>query len=170
MGQSNSGQNNMNIKFTFDAVLNGLDGIYNTYKQNIFIMTVNDIDKVDYAIKHRPSRFKFLKKIDNPNLTIRKRLLPELWAYATEGMNLDQVFVMKKFYEAGLSLFDSIDKTVPKIDDGKIKTLAQERYEERIKLGIVGTADDDWAYAQRKLGIFTIIKNDTGEVPQPVSK
>lgn len=147
------GTGNMNIKFTFDAILNGLDGIYNTYKENIFIMTVNDIDKVDYALKNRPSRFKFLRKIDNPNLETRLKLLPSAWANGTDGMNLDQIFVMKKFYESGISLQDAIEKTIQKVDDEKIKNIAQKRYEERVKLGVVGTPEDDWAYAQRKLGV-----------------
>ncbi len=52
------GEDNKNIKFTFDVILNGLDGIYNTYENVIFIMTTNDINKIDDSLKNRPSRFK----------------------------------------------------------------------------------------------------------------
>jgi hypothetical protein len=86
------GGDNKNIKFTFDIILNGLDGAYTTHEGVVFIMTVNDIDKVDEALKNRPSRFKFVREFGNPDLETRSRLLPPDLAEETEGMSLDQVF------------------------------------------------------------------------------
>lgn len=86
------GGDNKNIKFTFDIILNGLDGAYTTHEGVVFIMTVNDIDKVDEALKSRPSRFKFVREFGNPDLETRMRLLPSDSATETEGMSLDQVF------------------------------------------------------------------------------
>jgi hypothetical protein len=86
------GGDNKNIKFTFDIILNGLDGAYTTHEGVVFIMTVNDIDKVDEALKNRPSRFKFVREFGNPGLETRMRLLPHGLAEETEGMSLDHVF------------------------------------------------------------------------------
>lgn len=86
------GGDNKSIKFTFDIILNGLDGVYTTHDGVVFIMTVNDIDKVDDALRSRPSRFKFVREFGNPDLETRMRLLPPGMAEEAEGMSLDQVF------------------------------------------------------------------------------
>lgn len=86
------GGDNKSIKFSFDIILNGLDGAYTTHEGVVFIMTVNDIDKVDDALKNRPSRFKFVREFGNPGLEVRKRLLPPAVARRANGMSLDQVF------------------------------------------------------------------------------
>lgn len=88
------GTDNKSIKFTFDIILNGLDGSYTTYEQVAFFMTVNDINKVDYALKNRPSRFKFVREFSNPGKETISKLLSEENASDSEGMNLDQVFMM----------------------------------------------------------------------------
>jgi hypothetical protein len=98
------GTDNKSIKFTFDIILNGLDGSYTTYEQVAFFMTVNDINKVDYALKNRPSRFKFVREFSNPSKETISKLLSEENASDSEGMNLDQVFMMlevkKENYQA----------------------------------------------------------------------
>lgn len=86
------GGDNKGIKFSFDIILNGLDGAYTTHEGVVFIMTVNDIGKVDEALKSRPSRFKFVKEFGNPDRETRSRLLPPDLIEETEGMSLDQVF------------------------------------------------------------------------------
>lgn len=86
------GGDNKNIKFSFDIILNGLDGAYTTHEEVVFIMTVNDIDKVDDALKNRPSRFKFVREFGNPSSDVRERILPPELVVETEGMSLDQVF------------------------------------------------------------------------------
>jgi hypothetical protein len=67
-------------------------------------MTVNDINKVDDALKNRPSRFKFTRHFDNPNIEIRKKILPEDWVQETNGYNLDQIFRLKEYYDNGKDL------------------------------------------------------------------
>lgn len=106
----NGGEHKM-VKFTFDIILNALDGVYTTYENVVFIMTVNDIDKVDYAIKNRPSRFKYNMLFDNPNEIARLKILGnEEWAVRSEGLNLDQILRLKDFASQG----DSIDAALQK--------------------------------------------------------
>jgi hypothetical protein len=60
-------------------------------------MTCNDIDKVDKAIKERPSRMKYVREITGPNFAKRLDILDgdvEL-AELTEGMTTDKVFFAK---------------------------------------------------------------------------
>lgn len=89
------GTDNKSIKFSFDIILNGLDGSYTTHEQVVFIMTVNDLDKVDEALKNRPSRFKFVREFSNPGLDLRKKLLPEEKVDGCKGMSLDQILNLK---------------------------------------------------------------------------
>ena len=135
------------IKFTFDIILNGLDGVYNSYEKVVFIMTVNDIEKIDMALKNRPSRFKYVRHINNPNRDIRARLLPEKWVDLCEGFNLDQLFRMKEFYNAGYDFESSIKKLDKNLDSLRISILAQKIYEDRIKNQIDGDANTDWQKA-----------------------
>lgn len=85
---------NDKIRFTFDSILNNLDGVHNDYRECVFMMTANDISKVDVALKTRPSRFKFVREFLNPDISVRERILgndSEILKM-TEGMNLDAVF------------------------------------------------------------------------------
>lgn len=109
IGNSLSGGNNMGIKFTFDVILNCLDGVYNSYEGVIFIMTANDIEKVDSALKNRPSRFKYVRKFDNPDFETREKLIGE-WAETTAGLNLDQIMRLKEFRELGHPLEAAMSK------------------------------------------------------------
>lgn len=84
---------NDQVRFTFDSVINALDGVHNDYRGVVFIMTANDIDKIDDAIKSRPSRFKFVRKFDMPNEELRQRILrDEDLVRLTHGKSLDAVF------------------------------------------------------------------------------
>lgn len=91
------GGDNKNIKFTFDIILNGLDGAYTTHENVVFIMTANDINKIDDALKNRPSRFKFVKHFSNPSEAVRKRILSENLLEISEGKTLDQIFKIKEY-------------------------------------------------------------------------
>jgi hypothetical protein len=91
------GGDNKNIKFTFDIILNGIDGAYTTHENVIFIMTVNDIEKVDDALKSRPSRFKFVRHFANPTLEVRKKILPERLLDSSDGKSLDQILRIKEY-------------------------------------------------------------------------
>ena len=87
---------NENIKFTFDSIINALDGIYNDYKQVVFIMTANNIDKIDDSIKLRSSRFKFVREITVPSYQTRLNILGnEPLAKRTEGMTIDKVYFVE---------------------------------------------------------------------------
>lgn len=84
---------NDSIKFTFDVIINALDGVYNDYRNVVFIMTANDISKIDDSIKSRPSRFKFVKEIGPPNEEVRMKILKDKdLVEQTKGMSLDKVF------------------------------------------------------------------------------
>jgi len=83
---------NDTVKFTFDSVINSLDGVHNDYHQAIFIMTVNDITKVDESLKDRPSRFKFVREFGPPAEEVRRRILvDENLVKLSKGMSLDKV-------------------------------------------------------------------------------
>ena len=84
---------NDQVKFTFDSFINALDGVHNDYKQVMFVMTANDISKIDDSIKHRPSRFRFVKEVGPPNEEVRMKILnnKEL-VEQTAGLSLDKVF------------------------------------------------------------------------------
>jgi hypothetical protein len=99
------------VKFTFDIILNALDGVYTTYENVVFIMTVNEIDKVDCAIKNRPSRFKFTTEFGNPSLEIRQKILiKDDWVAATENLNLDQILRLKSLSENGDTVESALEK------------------------------------------------------------
>jgi hypothetical protein len=108
------GEDNKNIKFTFDVVLNALDGIYNTYENVVFIMTVNDISKVDVSLKQRPSRFKYCIEFDNPSSSLIEKIFGKIEGIEkVQGMNLDQILTIKNHMNKGISLEEAIDK-IPK--------------------------------------------------------
>lgn len=84
---------NDQVRFTFDSVINALDGVHNDYNRVIFMMTVNDIGRVDAAIKERPSRFKFVREFKNPDFELRNRILRDAkLAEKLDGSSLDTVF------------------------------------------------------------------------------
>ena len=84
---------NEHVRFTFDSIINALDGAYNDYKGVVFVMTANDIEKIDSSLKMRPSRFKFVRQFSSPSSETRMRILNDLDAVKqTSGLSLDQVF------------------------------------------------------------------------------
>ena len=59
-------------------------------------MTANDIDKIDDSIKHRSSRFKFVREILPPSAEKRMEILEDNeLVNITEGLSLDKVFFVK---------------------------------------------------------------------------
>lgn len=135
------------VKFTFDIILNGLDGIYTTYENVVFIMTVNDINKVDYALKNRPSRFKFTRNFCNPSFKIRSKLISHEWAELSEGFNLDQIFRLKEYYEKGISFMCAIKMLEKEISFEETQKKAFERFQQRQRKNIEGNEIEDWNYA-----------------------
>lgn len=86
---------NDQVRFTFDSIINALDGMHNDYKGVVFAMTANDIDRIDDSLKKRPSRFKFVRELTPPSYDIRLKILKdEKLAQESEGMTLDQVFTL----------------------------------------------------------------------------
>lgn len=98
---------NKNIKFTFDIILNGLDGAYTTHEGVVFVMTVNDISKVDEALKNRPSRFKFVREFGNPGIEVRRRLLPPEVAESSSDQSLDNILRMRETLKVNTSSADA---------------------------------------------------------------
>ena len=91
---------NEHIRFTFDVILNVLDGVYNDYEQVIFAMSCNDITKIDDSIKERPSRMKFVREITPPSFTKRVEILGGVeLAEITEGMTIDKIFFIKSLMD-----------------------------------------------------------------------
>jgi len=144
------GTGNTGIRFTFDIILNGLDGVYTTYENVVFIMTVNDIEKVDPALKNRPSRFKYVRKFDNPDEGLRGQILGD-WAEATNGLNLDQLLRLREFKENDFDLPAALKKLEKSIKHEDIEKVAYRRYEERLLTETEGSHEDDWNYAKNRL-------------------
>ena len=85
------------VKFSFDVILNVLDGIFSASKGVIVCLTAQDIKKVDVALKNRPSRFKFVKHLDIPPYEVRKRILgDESLVQKTDGFSLDKVLMFER--------------------------------------------------------------------------
>lgn len=84
---------NDQVRFTFDSIINALDGVHNDYSGVVFVMTANDVGKIDDSLKNRPSRFKFVREFKQPDLELRNRILgdPKL-SVELEGASLDTVF------------------------------------------------------------------------------
>lgn len=100
------------VKFTFDMILNGLDGVYNSYKQVVFIMTANEIEKIDDALKNRPSRFKFTRNFKNPDHETRCKIIGNEWSKLVEklDLNLDQIFRLKEYFDQNLNFEEAVKK------------------------------------------------------------
>ena len=79
--------------FSFDAILNLLDGVYNQNKNVIFAFTANDLTKIDDSLLNRRGRIKNVLEIKNPDYDERMELLKnkEL-VEKTEGMSLDNIY------------------------------------------------------------------------------
>lgn len=134
------------VRFTFDVILNGLDGVYNTYEGVVFFMTVNNVDHVDDALKNRPSRFKFVRKFDNPGPELRERMLGD-WSVAAVGLNLDQTFRLAEYKSAGFQLGKALSLMSKELRPA-IEGRAHEIYRHRISNGRTGTPDEDWSLAE----------------------
>jgi len=104
-------KNNTEIKFSFDAILNLLDGIYQGKRRVAFFMTCNNIEKIDDAIKNRRSRMKHKIHVINPSqeeiddVIKNNRISKHL-----SGYSLDNVYDIKNF----LDLYGE-NKTIDKL-------------------------------------------------------
>ncbi len=86
-------------QFTFDAVLNVLDGTYASMDGAVVLMTVNDLGRVDKALKKRPGRLRHVIEIGVPNAATRARVFE---GYRTNGLDipedasLDQLLALRE--------------------------------------------------------------------------
>lgn len=87
------------VKFTFDSVINSLDGVHNDYQGVVFAMTVNNIDRVDASIKARPSRMKFVREFEPPGPNVVSALLGDSGAKIERQMSLDELFLERERLE-----------------------------------------------------------------------
>jgi hypothetical protein len=89
-------------KFTLDTLLNVFDGLFCSPRGTIIFMTANNINKVDPALKSRPSRFKHVVEVQNPNSNIRNMVFSSLngnreqAVSQTEGLSLDILLHIKE--------------------------------------------------------------------------
>jgi len=117
---------NENIKFTFDVILNVLDGVYNDYQECVFIMSCNNIENIDDSIKKRPSRMRFVREITPPSFNKRLEIIQNLeLAELTEGMTLDKVFLAKSLM--GKYNFEQIIDII----DPKINMYGEFRFDKK---------------------------------------
>jgi hypothetical protein len=87
-------------KFTFDAILNVLDGTYATLDNVIVTMTANDIQRIDEALKLRPGRLKHVLEVSNPSTEVRAQVFAdrpdvEVLTHAHKGKNLDELLSIR---------------------------------------------------------------------------
>lgn len=86
-------------EFTFDVILNVLDGVFSTPQKIVFFMTANDLSKIDPALKNRPSRFKHVLEIGNPDRAMKQKVFgnsnPNILD-CTKGFSLDMCLDFKK--------------------------------------------------------------------------
>lgn len=83
-------------QFTFDVILNVIDGIFSSRSPIIYMITANDITKIDNALKTRPSRFRLVYEVANPSKVLRKRIFAGVGEWKrlvkkTKGQSLDQI-------------------------------------------------------------------------------
>ncbi len=134
------------VRFTFDTILNSLDGVYNSYDKTVFIMTANDIEKIDNSLKCRPSRFKIVREFPNPAKEVVDRFVPEPWNKYIKNVNYDQLMRVAEFKNQGYKItkvFEMLSLDLPK----EVFDLAQKIYEQRILNNIEGNADNDFLKA-----------------------
>jgi hypothetical protein len=133
-------------KFTFDTILNSLDGVYTSFDKTIFILTANDIEKVDESLKHRPSRFKIVREFPDPNTETVNRFIPEPWNKYVKGVNFDQLIRLAEFKNQGYTLTKSLSMLsldLPK----EVYDIAEKIYINRISDNVEGTAEEDFLNA-----------------------
>lgn len=84
-------------QFSIDSILNVLDGTYTTLEGIVVVMTVNNIEKVDPALKYRPGRLKHSIFVPNPSFKMRYQILNGNSRLAKEldGCNLDEILSAK---------------------------------------------------------------------------
>jgi len=138
-------------KFTFDTILNSIDGTYSNSNNILYIMTGNHIDKFDFALKSRPSRFKIVTEVKNPSAEAKYEILYKnaaLLAYKeylqpiiNGNYSLDVVLFVKESIEHGIHASKVVNDLVPQFKQCE-DDLRQEVVELRHKKEEVKPADE----------------------------
>ena len=87
---------------TFDTLLNCIDGV-NQHNGLIHFITTNNIDKVDNALKNRPSRIDECVFISNPNEKERRELISFYFECTEEDLKNTKDFSIAKTKEYCIS-------------------------------------------------------------------
>ena len=83
------------VKFTFDSLINSLDGVHNDYRGVLFVMTTNNIDAIDDSLKKRPSRMKFVREFGMPKKEVFNKLGVDVKKEDLGRITLDQAFLLR---------------------------------------------------------------------------
>ena len=84
------------VKFTFDSLINSLDGVHNDYRGVLFVMTTNNIDAIDDSLKKRPSRMKFVREFGMPKREVFEKLGVQVSKSQVGLVTLDQAFLLRE--------------------------------------------------------------------------
>jgi hypothetical protein len=131
--QNNFAGSTTGARFTFDTILNSLDGVYTSFDRNIFILTANNIEKIDDALKFRPSRFKIVREFKNPTQETIQNFLQPSWAKNAPDVNYDQLIRLTEFqnqkvkftkalYMLSLPLPKKVYEIAERIHENKVKS------------------------------------------------
>ena len=82
-------------KFTFDVLLNVLDGVYSSPIGIIFFLTANDLSKIDITLKRRPSRFRHVMSVEIPTPEIVHRIFGSDDHDHLVGKTLDEILSIR---------------------------------------------------------------------------
>lgn len=122
------------VSFTFDTFLNCLDGAFNSYNGTVFFLTANDIEKIDPALKDRPSRFKYVREFTNPDKQLINRTLKtqayRQFAYDNK-VNIDQMLRLAELEQRNVDL-STINFCVKTEETEQEKPLAEKLDEYKI--------------------------------------
>jgi len=86
---------NEEVRFTFDSLINSLDGVHNDYRGVLFVMTTNNIDAIDDSLKKRPTRMKFVREFGMPKKEVFEKLGVEVGRGQVGKLTLDQAFLLR---------------------------------------------------------------------------
>jgi len=86
-----------NAKFTFDAILNVLDGTYATMEGLVVLMTINNLKDVDPALQNRPGRFRHVFEVGNPEQHVVQRVFEGYGPIPATavGCSLDELLALR---------------------------------------------------------------------------
>lgn len=98
--------------FTFDVILNVIDGVFSSAENIVFGMTANNIDKVDAALKMRPNRFRIVQRFPAPGLAARDKILRHgvEAVKATDGCTLDMCLFIRDRLKSGCPLSNALSQ------------------------------------------------------------